>query len=442
MAVAYPESLPTVLASKRVSKVPRFSMAQPRRGTPYVEPTGTDTPTIFEVEWLLLPDQAVVLRDWVEDDLEGGALQFTMPLRTEDGIRIVTGNFMPDGLLDRQREGTLWRYRATIVARNGRGAPPSPPAVAPVASFYGLVSSGTPTYQSWNQFAVNGSPSTALDGATLEAAGVFEAQGQFVAASGAGAPYTFESLSETADGALSLSFTDAASGVQVTASGTTGRVRSAAAGTTEGGGRYSVPWSSDGSTPIPADGGSKFLQIVTNGAVVTFTFSELMCGFGLYLTDYLDFGGTCTWRFFNGATELASLSVPPKSAGVDLSSAEAEGCAGFIGYVSDSTAAPFNSMTMTFSSTASDRTGFDNIFVATLAGRPYLAIAAGSTVQFTDTSTNSPTSWLWNFGDSTTSTAQNPTKTYSTPGTYTVTLTATNAGGSDGETKTGYIVVS
>jgi gliding motility-associated-like protein len=38
------------------------------------------------------------------------------------------------------------------------------------------------------------------------------------------------------------------------------------------------------------------------------------------------------------------------------------------------------------------------------------------------------TSWLWNFGDENTSTQQSPTHSYA-PGTYTVTLTATNAGG-------------
>lgn len=52
------------------------------------------------------------------------------------------------------------------------------------------------------------------------------------------------------------------------------------------------------------------------------------------------------------------------------------------------------------------------------------------------------TSWLWNFGDSTTSTSQNPTKTYSSPGTYTVSLTATNAGGSATHTKTGYVTIA
>ncbi|MEL6405882.1 MAG: PKD domain-containing protein, partial [Chloroflexota bacterium] len=54
-------------------------------------------------------------------------------------------------------------------------------------------------------------------------------------------------------------------------------------------------------------------------------------------------------------------------------------------------------------------------------------------VTFTDTSTNTPTSWSWDFGDGNTSTEQNPTHTYGSPspdGGYTVTLTATNDGGS------------
>ncbi|WBO86593.1 GEVED domain-containing protein [Hymenobacter yonginensis] len=61
-------------------------------------------------------------------------------------------------------------------------------------------------------------------------------------------------------------------------------------------------------------------------------------------------------------------------------------------------------------------------------------------VQFTDQSQNAPTSWLWNFGDNTTSTQQSPNHCYSTPGTYTVTLTATNAAGSNVRTRASYIV--
>ncbi|WP_094226822.1 S-layer protein domain-containing protein [Methanolobus psychrotolerans] len=57
-------------------------------------------------------------------------------------------------------------------------------------------------------------------------------------------------------------------------------------------------------------------------------------------------------------------------------------------------------------------------------------------VQFNDTSTNSPTSWSWTFGDGGTSTSQNPVHTYNSIGTYNVTLTATNADGADTESKT------
>ena len=72
-------------------------------------------------------------------------------------------------------------------------------------------------------------------------------------------------------------------------------------------------------------------------------------------------------------------------------------------------------------------------------------VTAGETplaVQFTDTSTGSPTSWAWDFGDNTTSAEQNPVHTYSTAGTYSVNLTVTNAAGSDTEIKTDYITVT
>ncbi len=58
-------------------------------------------------------------------------------------------------------------------------------------------------------------------------------------------------------------------------------------------------------------------------------------------------------------------------------------------------------------------------------------------VAFSDASTNSPTSWLWEFGDGSTSTDQNPVHTYSA-GTYTVNLTVSNADGSDKVVKTDY----
>ena len=62
-------------------------------------------------------------------------------------------------------------------------------------------------------------------------------------------------------------------------------------------------------------------------------------------------------------------------------------------------------------------------------------------IQFTDASQNMPTGWLWNFGDGTTSTLQNPSRTYAATGTYTVSLTATNAFGSATVTRPNAVMV-
>lgn len=61
-------------------------------------------------------------------------------------------------------------------------------------------------------------------------------------------------------------------------------------------------------------------------------------------------------------------------------------------------------------------------------------------VQFTDTSTGSPTSRSWDFGDGTTSTEASPAHTYVGSGTYTARLTVGSAGGSSTTTTT--IIVS
>jgi PKD repeat protein len=59
-----------------------------------------------------------------------------------------------------------------------------------------------------------------------------------------------------------------------------------------------------------------------------------------------------------------------------------------------------------------------------------------TTVTFSNTSTGTPTSYLWNFGDGQTSTLANPTHTYATSGSYTVTLTVTNTAGNNSTTST------
>ncbi|MCB0809463.1 MAG: PKD domain-containing protein [Flavobacteriales bacterium] len=60
-------------------------------------------------------------------------------------------------------------------------------------------------------------------------------------------------------------------------------------------------------------------------------------------------------------------------------------------------------------------------------------------VQFTDLSTQQPTSWSWDFGDGGTSTDQSPIHLYQQQGIYTVSLTVANANGQDVEVRSNYI---
>jgi len=93
------------------------------------------------------------------------------------------------------------------------------------------------------------------------------------------------------------------------------------------------------------------------------------------------------------------------------------------------------------------KTGYISAYSPPTAGFTSNTVAGKSplSVTFTDQSTGVPTSWLWDFGDGTTATSQNPTHTFSTTGTdtvtYTVNLTATNSAGSNTTCKSGYITL-
>ena len=82
---------------------------------------------------------------------------------------------------------------------------------------------------------------------------------------------------------------------------------------------------------------------------------------------------------------------------------------------------------------------FANFAADSLSGCP------GITVQFSDSTINSPISWQWTFpgGTPNTSVLQNPIVTYNASGTYNdVTLIVTNINGTDSVTKSSYIAVS
>ena len=109
------------------------------------------------------------------------------------------------------------------------------------------------------------------------------------------------------------------------------------------------------------------------------------------------------------------------------------------------------SVTLTASNAAGSATVTKSgyISVTKIGTTPVAAFVANQTsgtlpfsVQFMDSSTNSPTTWLWSFGDGASATSQNPIHTYTTAGTYSVTLTATNDAGATTTSQTGYITVT
>lgn len=71
--------------------------------------------------------------------------------------------------------------------------------------------------------------------------------------------------------------------------------------------------------------------------------------------------------------------------------------------------------------------------------KPYFGV--GDEIYFYCGVDGVPTSYLWDFGDGTTSTDKDPIHIYTLPATYTVSLTATNSYGSDTMTKVNYMVI-
>jgi PKD repeat protein len=63
-------------------------------------------------------------------------------------------------------------------------------------------------------------------------------------------------------------------------------------------------------------------------------------------------------------------------------------------------------------------------------------------VQFNDQSTGSPSAWAWSFGDGVTSSQRNPSHTYTAAGSFSITLTVSNAAGQTTRTRASYVTVT
>ena len=98
-------------------------------------------------------------------------------------------------------------------------------------------------------------------------------------------------------------------------------------------------------------------------------------------------------------------------------------------------------VTLTVSNSAGSNTATQTSYITVNAGPSagFTSSTNGFTATFTNTSTNS-TSYSWDFGDSNSSTEQDPEHTYDVDGTYTVVLTATNACGTNTFTQTVVII--
>lgn len=198
--------------------------------------------------------------------------------------------------------------------------------------------------------------------------------------------------------------------------------------------RFSHQQTSTSGTPTTKLRAISVVVTYTTTPVASFTISDN----AIWTADSVNFTDTSTntptgwsWNFGTNATPATSTSQSPT--GVTWSTTGAK------------------TITMTATNAAgSDAADNGTVTVYATIDANFSADdttpTIGQNITFTDSSTNTPTTWSWNFGtDSSPGTAstQGPhTVSYSASGDKTVTLTAGNAGGTNLETKTNYLTVA
>jgi PKD repeat protein len=129
-------------------------------------------------------------------------------------------------------------------------------------------------------------------------------------------------------------------------------------------------------------------------------------------------------EFFDGTTSLGTNSVDAAGIASKVLTGIAAGSYSYHAVFIPTDPALFTSSTsgnLAFTVTATP--------VVTAPVASFTVATTSLTAALTDTSTNAPTSWLWDLGNGTKSTLQSPSVTYAAAGTYKVTLTATNSAG-------------
>ena len=168
-----------------------------------------------------------------------------------------------------------------------------------------------------------------------------------------------------------------------------------------------------------------------NGALAEFWFNDTRVDLSASLTAFRKTNGTPEDVGADGSTPTGAAPV------IYLHLDDAEAVANF----ADNRAST-SDFTITGTLETSDTSPSDGQEpVANFSATP-VSGGAPQNVQFTDLTTNEPTTWLWDFGDGGTSTVQNPSRTYASPGTYNVELTATSNAGTDVETKLSFITLT
>jgi Zn-dependent metalloprotease len=241
-------------------------------------------------------------------------------------------------------------------------------------------------------------------------------------------------------------------------------------------GTYTVELTIDGGVACGVDTTEKIDYIVIDSAIPCDTYLPTS-GVGTLQTEcsgtLYDSGGASSSY---GANEDAQITIQPNSASTlnltfvsfDIEAGNGNCDYDYINlYDGTSTSSPLigkycndniptsivansGAVTLVFHSDAGvENAGFELDWVCTLVTQAPVAeftVSEDTTctgaVLFNDISTNSPSSWLWNFGDGNTSNLQNPDYTYSANGTYSVELTAINSIGSHTVIKTDLIYVN